>query len=202
MVKRFSAWVALLSACLAGTAQGQWIERSPAEEARPRPAAPVPRASGDIRAQLTPRQYTTLAAEIGARVSRVPVAEGESFRQGDVLIVRMDRPQTLNAIDRDMRDALHDAFEMALFDPDIRLIKLRAEGRVFSTGAELSEFGTTRDPATPYQAGVDLARQLGGPLITYDGTQHTAVFNGDQCVDTAVVSYLVDKVSPPDGLTC
>jgi pimeloyl-ACP methyl ester carboxylesterase len=61
---------------------------------------------------------------------------------------------------------------------------------------------TTRDPATPYQAGVDLARQLGAPLITYDGTQHTAVFNGDQCVDTAVVSYLVDKVSPPDGLTC
>ena len=86
MVKRFSVWVALLSACLAGTAQGQWIDRSPAEEARPRPAASAPRASGDIRAQLTPRQYTTLAAEIGARVSRVPVAEGESFRQGDVLI--------------------------------------------------------------------------------------------------------------------
>ena len=55
---------------------------------------------------------------------------------------------------------------------------------------------TTHDPATPYQAGVDLARQLGAALITYEGTQHTVVFNGDQCVDSAVVSYLVDGVAP------
>lgn len=41
---------------------------------------------------------------------------------------------------------------------------------------------TTHDPATPYQAGVDLARQLHAPLITYEGTQHTAVFDGDQPV--------------------
>src|ERR1700722_16562870 len=55
---------------------------------------------------------------------------------------------------------------------------------------------TTHDPATPYQAGVDLARELGAALITYEGTQHTVVFNGDQCVDGAVVSYLVDGVAP------
>jgi pimeloyl-ACP methyl ester carboxylesterase len=61
---------------------------------------------------------------------------------------------------------------------------------------------TTRDPATPYQAGVDLARQMGAPLITFDGTQHTVVFNGDACVDTAVVNFLIDSVVPPDGLRC
>ncbi|WP_375489289.1 alpha/beta hydrolase, partial [uncultured Mycobacterium sp.] len=44
--------------------------------------------------------------------------------------------------------------------------------------------------------------QLGAPLITYDGTQHTAVFNGDKCVDTAVVRYFVEKVSPPGNLRC
>lgn len=55
---------------------------------------------------------------------------------------------------------------------------------------------TTHDPATPYQAGVDLARQLGAPLITYEGTQHTAVFNGIECVDTAAVGYFVDGVVP------
>jgi pimeloyl-ACP methyl ester carboxylesterase len=55
---------------------------------------------------------------------------------------------------------------------------------------------TTHDPATPYQAGVDLAHELGAPLITYEGTQHTVVFNGDQCVDDAVVSYFVDGVVP------
>jgi pimeloyl-ACP methyl ester carboxylesterase len=61
---------------------------------------------------------------------------------------------------------------------------------------------TTHDPATPYQAGVDLARQLGAALITFDGTQHTVVFNGDACVDTAVVAFLIDLTSPPDGLRC
>jgi TAP-like protein len=61
---------------------------------------------------------------------------------------------------------------------------------------------TTHDPATPYQSGVNLARQLGAPLITYDGTQHTAVFNGDQCVDTAVVRYFVAGTLPPAALRC
>ncbi|MGF2951168.1 alpha/beta hydrolase, partial [Mycobacterium sp. THU-M116] len=55
---------------------------------------------------------------------------------------------------------------------------------------------------TPYQAGVSLAHQLGAPLITYDGTQHTAVFNGDQCVDTAVVRYLLGVALPPASLEC
>jgi len=60
---------------------------------------------------------------------------------------------------------------------------------------------TTRDPATPYQAGVDLARQLRAPLITYDGTQHTVVFDGNSCVDAAVVDFFVDRVVPGD-LSC
>jgi hypothetical protein len=61
---------------------------------------------------------------------------------------------------------------------------------------------TTRDPATPYQAGVDLARQMAAALVTFDGTQHTVVFNGDACVDTAVVDFLVDSTQPPTGLRC
>ncbi|CDO06506.1 tripeptidyl-peptidase B [Mycolicibacterium cosmeticum] len=61
---------------------------------------------------------------------------------------------------------------------------------------------TTHDPATPYQAGVDLARELDASLITFDGTQHTVVFNGDACVDTAVVNFLVGLTPPPAGLRC
>jgi RND family efflux transporter MFP subunit len=40
----------------------------------------------EIRAQLSPRRYTTLAAEIGAKVSRLPVPEGGAFQQGQLLI--------------------------------------------------------------------------------------------------------------------
>lgn len=40
----------------------------------------------DIRAQLSPRRYTTLAAEIGAKIQRLPVPEGGSFKQGQLLV--------------------------------------------------------------------------------------------------------------------
>ena len=56
---------------------------------------------------------------------------------------------------------------------------------------------TTNDPATPYQAGVDLAKQLGGTLITFDGTQHTVVFQGNNCIDDIAATYLIDVIVPP-----
>lgn len=61
---------------------------------------------------------------------------------------------------------------------------------------------TTNDPATPYQAGVDLAKQLGGTLLTFEGTQHTVVFQGDSCVDDIAATYLVDVRVPPAGARC
>ncbi|EJM98606.1 efflux RND transporter periplasmic adaptor subunit [Herbaspirillum sp. YR522] len=41
----------------------------------------------DLRAQLSPRRYTTLAAEIGAKINRIEVAEGARFRAGQTLIL-------------------------------------------------------------------------------------------------------------------
>lgn len=61
---------------------------------------------------------------------------------------------------------------------------------------------TTNDPATPYQAGVDLAKELGGSLLTFQGTQHTVVFQGNACVDDVAAKYLVDLVVPPPGTKC
>lgn len=40
----------------------------------------------EIRAQLLPRRYTTIAAEIGAKVSRLPIPEGGSFKAGQALV--------------------------------------------------------------------------------------------------------------------
>ena len=61
---------------------------------------------------------------------------------------------------------------------------------------------TTNDPATPYQAGVDLARQLGGTLVTFEGTQHTVVFQGNTCIDDIAARYLVDVTVPPPDTRC
>jgi membrane fusion protein (multidrug efflux system) len=40
----------------------------------------------DIRAQLMPRRYTTLASEVGAKINRMPVQEGGAFLEGQVLV--------------------------------------------------------------------------------------------------------------------
>jgi len=61
---------------------------------------------------------------------------------------------------------------------------------------------TTGDPATPYQAGVDLAKQLGGALLTFNGTQHTVVFQSNTCVDNYAAAYLIDLTLPPPDATC
>ncbi len=71
-------------------------------------------------------------------------------RDGDRLDVVMDRPFAGNAIDRPMRDGLYEAFALAAIDPSIETVTLRAKGKAFSLGADLSEFGTSKDPATAH----------------------------------------------------
>ncbi len=52
--------------------------------------------------------------------------------------------------------------------------------------------GTTRDPATPYSWAVGLAHQLeNGVLISRDGDGHTGYHEGNNCVDNAVETYLL-----------
>lgn len=61
-----------------------------APRAIPAPAASAaPRAAierQDIRAQLMPRRYTTIAAEIGAKINRIAVVEGGAFKAGQALV--------------------------------------------------------------------------------------------------------------------
>lgn len=68
-------------------------------------------------------------------------------REGATLHVLLDRPAARNAIGRALRDALFEAFALAALDDNIERVRLRAAGRCFSMGADLAEFGTTRDPA-------------------------------------------------------
>ena len=71
--------------CFAAWAQGV---RAPVP---PPDAGDVPLAAGraerqEIRAHLIPLRYTTLASELGARVRRLPFAEAQAFKAGDVLV--------------------------------------------------------------------------------------------------------------------
>jgi enoyl-CoA hydratase/carnithine racemase len=68
-------------------------------------------------------------------------------RTGGTLAITLDRPDAHNAIDRALRDDLREAFDIAALDPEVDRVILNATGKAFCTGADLAEFGTTRDPA-------------------------------------------------------
>ncbi len=55
----------------------------------------------------------------------------------------LSRPDVLNAVNLQMRDELWSAFEAFRDDPDARVLVVRGDGRAFSAGADIAEFGTS-----------------------------------------------------------
>ncbi len=90
-----------------------------------------------------------LAAWLAARGPVSAPAAGDPVaveRAGDALRIVLDRPERHNAYDIAMRDGLVAAFELVAADPSITRVELRASGPTFSSGGDLSEFGTVADP--------------------------------------------------------
>lgn len=57
-----------------------------------------------------------------------------------VAVVRLNRPDTLNALNMALRQALAEAFLALHDDETVRVIVLTGEGRAFAAGADLREF--------------------------------------------------------------
>ncbi len=69
-------------------------------------------------------------------------------RRDDTLAIRLNRPSRHNPVSVEMRDALTEALELAVLDQAIRHIDISANGKCFSIGGDLEEFGQVPDPAT------------------------------------------------------
>lgn len=67
-------------------------------------------------------------------------------RDGNKVTVTLNRPERRNAYNAQMRDELLTALGLAVADPEITDIELRATGPNFSSGGDLTEFGTGSDP--------------------------------------------------------
>lgn len=91
-----------------------------------------------------------LAAQAGGPDTGAP-GTVEVVRDADRLSVTMHRAHANNAVDVAMRDGLREAFELAALDPEIRRVDFRGEGKAFCVGADLTEFGTTREPARAHE---------------------------------------------------
>lgn len=85
-----------------------------------------PAQAQELRAQLSPRDFTTLAAEIGAKVEKLSVREGDRFKKGDPLVsfdCSIQRAQLAEA-----RAALSAASKTALVNK--RLLDLQTIGKL------------------------------------------------------------------------
>lgn len=107
--------------------------------------------------------------------------EGHSVKvmgDGPYREVVLSRPEVHNAINAGMRDELVTVFRSFRADDDVRGIGLLGEGSSFSSGGDLTEFGTTRDPAA---ACVDkVARSL--PRLMYELAELIVVGLHGACV--------------------
>jgi enoyl-CoA hydratase len=91
---------------------------------------------------------------LGANAARTGIAAKEEGlpvlirRTAGGLELRLNRPANRNALSVELRDALCEALQLVLSDPRITSVTIAGEGRCFSVGGDLKEFGTAPDPAT------------------------------------------------------
>lgn len=61
----------------------------------------------------------------------------------------------------------------------------------------------TRDPGTPHEGGISLAKTLGASLLTVEGERHgVALTAGNACINNIVADYLIGLKIPADGARC
>jgi enoyl-CoA hydratase len=73
-------------------------------------------------------------------------------RQGPVGWLILNRPETLNAMNAEMRDELADAWLELDRDPAVRVIVQTGAGRAFQTGADVKELATDNQGMHRYEA--------------------------------------------------
>jgi enoyl-CoA hydratase/carnithine racemase len=100
-----------------------------------------------------------------------------SERQGNVLVVTIDRPEARNALSRDMGKALWDCWYTLRDNPELRVGVLTGAGdKAFCAGADLKEIGSYYGLMTPIQrrevrerdpglGGITRNLEVGKPII-------------------------------------
>ncbi|WP_374526939.1 enoyl-CoA hydratase/isomerase family protein [Novosphingobium sp.] len=115
--------------------------------------------------------------------SGVQAAEPVRYaRDGDSVTLTLASPGNRNAMTAAMRDALYEALANVLEDPSLPSLTLRAEGRCFSTGGDLPEFGSARDLAAAH---VIRTQRSCARLLHRLGSRASVVLNG-ACIGSGI----------------
>ncbi|MFQ5698070.1 MAG: enoyl-CoA hydratase/isomerase family protein [Myxococcota bacterium] len=99
-----------------------------------------------------------------------PAAKGLRVEDRDrVRLLRLDRPEALNAFNDDLYDAVRDALREAACDPQIAVALVTGAGRAFSAGQDLTEMGHPRphDDGRPHGFGpfIESVEAFPKPLV-------------------------------------
>ena len=70
----------------------------------------------------------------------------ETERQGQILIVRMNRPERLNALSTDMREALSATWDMFRDSKELEVAIFTGTGRGFCAGEDMKETLAAKQP--------------------------------------------------------
>ncbi|WP_427917636.1 enoyl-CoA hydratase/isomerase family protein [Streptomyces sp. cg40] len=127
------------------------------------------------------------------RPAETPVRLG---RDGSRLSITLDRPWVRNAFDAATRDALCEALEVAVADPSIARVDLCGNGPAFCSGGDLSEFGTSSDPARAHLVRV---RRSPAALLNRCAPRVTAHLHG-ACVGAGIelAAFAGRVIAAPD----
>jgi len=103
-------------------------------------------------------------------------------REGARLDLVLNRASNRNGMTVEMRDALVEALQLVLADDSVESVSLCGLGKCFSTGGDLTEFGTAPDPATAH-----LVRSLAlpGRLLAQCASRVTVHLHG-ACVGSGI----------------
>ena len=136
--------------------------------------------------------YSTLLASSGFRAWRAeypaPRARHDVGppilleREKSRLVITLNHPNARNVMTAAMRDALCEALEFAVADPESAPVTLRARGVSFSTGGDLREFGSAQDAGAAH-----LIRTLRSParLLHRIADRVTVILHGP-CIGSGI----------------
>ncbi len=62
--------------------------------------------------------------------------------ENDIALLRMNRPEAMNALSTAVREEICDQFETVINDPDVRVIIITGNDKVFIAGADLKEMAS------------------------------------------------------------
>jgi enoyl-CoA hydratase/carnithine racemase len=86
-------------------------------------------------------------------------------RRDGIAWVTLNRPRVLNAVSLQMRDELWSLLDPLEMDPDVGVVVFRGSGSAFSSGADISEFGTA--PSYVEARRARLERDVWGRLLHF-----------------------------------